>query len=196
MGVWRCVRVCVEVCWVLNYDFKIILSAPHTLTYTHPRTTHTHAPPHTTLHSPTHSSSPPTRTYTPHTTHTHHLSQLTTHSPSSPTHSFLEMYLTLCHVPCRPIVNKNQNGWQTFQVPIALKYSMNVSKGNTCTKARFLSCVLFTFTTLGSIFCFMDTAFSSLNLFAQEKSAEIPSTKFLSSYLLILLLVARSRIID
>ena len=175
MGVWRCVRVCVEVCWVLNYDFKIILSTPHTLTYTHPRTTHTHAPltPHSTYPhtlplpqlAPTH----------PHNTHphTHHLSQLTTHSPSCPIHSFLEMYLTLCHVPCRPIVNKNQNGWQTFQVPIALKYSMNVSKCTSCTKARVLSFVLFTFTTLGSIFCFMETAFSSLNLFAQEKSSDV-----------------------
>ena len=66
VGVWRCVRVCVEVCWVLNYDFKIILSAPHTLTYTHPRTTHTHT------------------SLTPHSTHPHTLPlpQLT---PTHPT---------------------------------------------------------------------------------------------------------------
>ena len=79
VGVWRCVRVCVEVCWVLNYDFKIILSTPHTLTYTHPRTTHTHAPPshHTPL---THTLflSPNSHLHT-HTTHTHTL----TISPNS-----------------------------------------------------------------------------------------------------------------
>ena len=66
VGVWRCVRVCVEVCWVLNYDFKIILSAPHTLTYTYPRTTHTHAP------------------LTPHSTHPHTL-PLPQLAPTHPT---------------------------------------------------------------------------------------------------------------
>ena len=99
MGVWRCVRVCVEVCWVLNYDFKIILSTPHTLTYTHPRTTHTHPHSHHTPLTHTLFLSPNSHLHTPHNTHphTHHLSQLTTHSPSSPTHSFLEMYLPFCH---------------------------------------------------------------------------------------------------
>ena len=205
MGVWRCVRVCVEVCWVLNYDFKIILSTPHTLTYTHPRTTHTHAPPHTTLHSPTHSSSPPTRTYTP-TQHT------PTHSPSLPTHNSLTLFPnSQLFGNVSPIVScamshcQQESKWvadlpspHSSQVFYECVQMHQLHQGS-----RFVFCTLYIHNPWFH-FLFYGDSFQQFEFICPRKIFrrsscclhQATSTKFLSSYLLILLLVARSRIID